>query len=160
MSSHTRHPVFSERSAKDVAVSSTSSAPCFLHQSRISDRAKPAHAMETRPWRVAAFKRRPGLKTRSLFLKTEHIFWSDGLSSPETSLANAGVETFQAMGGSRRGGVLADYFFSASRISSSSTSVRVRGGGSAGAGAGVRLIWLTIFTNAKTHAAMMKNSMI
>ena len=52
-----------------------------------------------------------------------------------------------------------DYFFKASRISSSSTSVRVGTGASPLAGDGARLIWFTIFTNAKTHAAMMKNSM-
>ena len=52
-----------------------------------------------------------------------------------------------------------DYFFKASRISSKRTSVRVGAGGSTAAGAGALLIWLTIFTSAKTQAAMMKNSM-
>lgn len=73
ISSQTSCPVLLERSANDVAVSSTSSAPCRCHQSKISDRAKPAQTPETCPWGLAPFKTRPGLRTRFLFLKTEHI---------------------------------------------------------------------------------------
>ena len=73
-SSHTSWPVTPERSANDVAVSSTSSAPCLRHQSKISERANPAQIPETSPWMFAPFKARPGLRTRFLFLNTEHTF--------------------------------------------------------------------------------------
>ena len=73
-SSQTSCPVLLERSANDVAVSSTSCAPCRCHHSKISERAKPAQTPETCPLMLAPFKTRPGLRTRFLFFKTEHIF--------------------------------------------------------------------------------------